>query len=74
VMGHGARSILVGVASGLAMALGATRLVSTMFFGLAAADAATFGEVAVIVAAVSVAACAVPALRLGALAAGAPRV
>ena len=65
VMGHGVRFVLVGLSAGMAIAFGVARLLSTMLFGLAATDAATFGEVAVAVAAVSVVACAMPALRAG---------
>ena len=53
VMGHGIRFILAGLVVGIAMAVGVTRLLSTMLFGLAATDAVTFGQVAVVVAAVS---------------------
>jgi putative ABC transport system permease protein len=67
VMGHGIRFVLIGVALGIAMAVGVTRLLSTMLFGLSATDAVTFGQVAVVVAAVSVLACAVPAARVGRL-------
>jgi hypothetical protein len=38
-----------------------------MLFGVAATDAATFGQVAAAVAAVSLAACAVPTARVGRL-------
>jgi hypothetical protein len=68
-MGHGIRFILVGLVAGIAMAFGVTRLLSTMLFGLASTDAATFGQVALIVAAVSVLASAVPTARIGTLAA-----
>ena len=47
------------------MAVAVTRLLSTMLFGFAATDATTFGQVAVVVAAVSVLACAVPTARAG---------
>jgi putative ABC transport system permease protein len=67
VMGEGIRFILVGLVSGIAMAIGLTRLLSTMLFGLAATDAVTFGQVAVVVAAVSALACAVPTARVGGL-------
>ena len=67
-MSHGVRFIAIGLASGIAMAAGVTRLLSTMLFGLAATDAVTFVQVAVLVAAVSILACAVPAARLGKLA------
>ena len=49
------------------MAVGVTRLLSTLLFGLAATDAVTFAQVAVVVAAASVLACAVPTTRVGRL-------
>ena len=64
VTGHQARFVLIGVAAGIGLALGATRLLSTVLFGLAATDAATFGQVAVVVAAVSLVACIVPTFRV----------
>ena len=67
VMGHGVRFILVGLMAGIVMAVGATRLLSTMLFGVAATDAATFIQVALVVAAVSLLACAVPTARVGRL-------
>jgi putative ABC transport system permease protein len=67
VMGHGIRFVFIGLVVGLALAAGATRLLSTMLFGVAATDAATFGQVAAAVAAVSLAACAVPTARVGRL-------
>jgi putative ABC transport system permease protein len=70
VIGHGIRFILIGLASGIAMAVGVTRLLSTMLFGSAATDAVTFGQVAAVVAAVSVIACAVPTARVGRLVVG----
>ena len=69
VMGDGTRFVLIGLAAGLAMAAGATRLLSATFFGVAATDAVTFGQVAAIVAAVSLLACAVPTALVGNLAA-----
>ena len=70
VMGHGIRFLLIGLASGIGMAIGVTRLLSTMLFGLAATDVVTFGQVAVVVAAVSALACAVPTARVGRLVVG----
>jgi predicted permease len=64
VMGHGLRYVVVGLAAGIVMAVGVTRLLSTMLFGLAATDAATFGQVAAAVAVVSVVACALPTVRV----------
>jgi hypothetical protein len=49
----------------MAMAAGVTRLLSTMLFGVAVTDSATFAQVAVVVAAVSLLACAVPTVRVG---------
>jgi hypothetical protein len=40
------------------------RWVSSMLFGVSATDAATFGQVAAVVVAVSAIACVLPALRL----------
>jgi hypothetical protein len=47
-----------------------TRLLSTTLFGLAATDAVTYVQVAVVVAAASVLACAVPTVRVRRLVAG----
>jgi hypothetical protein len=66
VMGHGIRFIVLGLVVGLAIAVGATQLLSAMLFGLTATDARTFAQVAMLVAAVSLLACAVPAARVGA--------
>jgi ABC-type antimicrobial peptide transport system permease subunit len=63
VMGEGARFIIIGLVSGLAMAMGLMRLVSTMLFGLSPGDVATFGQVSAVVAIVSLLACAVPTVR-----------
>jgi len=65
VVGHAARFVTLGLVAGFAMAVGAARLLSTTFFGVGATDAATFGEVAALVAAVSVLACAAPTVRAG---------
>jgi putative ABC transport system permease protein len=67
VMGHGVRFIFIGLAFGLVVAAGVTRLLSTMFFGMAPTDVVTFGQVAAAVAAISVLACAVPTARVGRL-------
>ena len=64
VMGDGIGFVLIGLVLGIGMALGVTRLLSTMLFGLAATDVVTFGQVAAVVAAVSVLACAVPTVRV----------
>ena len=63
IVGQGISFILFGLMSGIGMAAGVTRLLSTMLFGLTATDAATFGEVVAVVATVAVLACAVPTAR-----------
>jgi putative ABC transport system permease protein len=65
VISHGARFVCVGLAAGVAIALGVSRLLSTMLFGLAATDATTFGQVTLVVAVVSVLACALPTTKVG---------
>jgi putative ABC transport system permease protein len=67
VMGHGVSFIAIGLMAGVAMAVGATRLLSSMLFNVAPTDSATFVEVAAVVAAVSALACAVPTARVGGL-------
>jgi predicted permease len=65
VMGQGIGFVLAGLVMGLALAVGVTRLLSTMLFGLAATDMVTFAQVAASVAVASVVACALPAARIG---------
>jgi len=63
VITHGARMALMGVAIGLAAALGLTRLMSNLLFGVSAHDPWTFAGVATLLMAVAVAACYIPARR-----------
>ena len=65
VMSHGLRLVGIGVLVGLALAAGVTRLLSTLLFGLAPTDAATFIQVVAIVGAASVVACLMPTIRAG---------
>ena len=53
----------IGVVAGLAVAYGVTRLLSTLLFGVKAADPATFAAVAVMVAAIALLAAYIPARR-----------
>jgi len=62
-LGEGGRLVLAGLAAGGAAALGGARLLRGFLFGVGAADPATYGAVALLLAAVSLAACAVPAWR-----------
>ena len=63
ILGQGAKLALIGVAIGVAVALGLTRLMSDFIFGVSAHDPLTFAGVAVILVAVALAACYVPARR-----------
>ncbi len=65
LMGHGVRYVIIGLAAGVSMAAGVTRLLSSMLFGVLATDAVTFGQVVAVVAVVSVVACALPTIRVG---------
>jgi len=62
VVGNGARLIGAGIAIGIAASLALSRLVSTLLFGVTAADPAAAAAVAVL-AAVAVVACYLPAAR-----------
>jgi predicted permease len=63
ILGEGGRMALVGVVIGVAAALGLTRLMKGMLFGVSAADPFTFACVAILLAGVAVAACYIPARR-----------
>jgi putative ABC transport system permease protein len=54
---------LIGVAIGLAVAFGLTRLMSTLLYGVSASDPATFAGVAILLFAIALAACHIPARR-----------
>jgi putative ABC transport system permease protein len=63
VVGQGAALALIGVGVGLATALAVTRVLSSLLFGVSAADPYLFGGTAVILAAVAVLASYLPAKR-----------
>ena len=63
VVGHGFRLAVVGVALGIAGALGLTRLMTTLLFHVSATDPATFAIVALLFLLVALAASYVPARR-----------
>jgi ABC-type antimicrobial peptide transport system permease subunit len=63
VVGHGARLAVVGVAFGLAGALLLTRLMSSLLYGVGAADPFTYFVVAVVLVFVAVGASYIPARR-----------
>ena len=62
-MGEGARMTLVGVGLGLAAALGLTRLMTGLLYGVSAVDPLTFAVVAGVLIVVAMAACYIPAWR-----------
>jgi predicted permease len=63
VLGEGMRIALVGVAVGVVAALGLTRLLTQIIYGVSANDPLTFVGVAVLLTAVAVLACYLPARR-----------
>jgi predicted permease len=63
VIGQGAQMAFVGVALGMAAALGLTRLMSKMLFGVTPSDPLTFLAVAALLTAVALFACYIPARR-----------
>ena len=63
VFGKGLRLTLVGVVVGILAALAATRLISTMIYGVTPTDPMTFAAVAVFLVLVALLACYVPARR-----------
>jgi predicted permease len=63
ILGSGGRLAFAGVGVGLAAALGTTRLMTSMLYGVAATDPLTFAGVAVLLTLVALAACYIPARR-----------
>jgi predicted permease len=63
VLGDGTKMALVGVAIGVAAALGLTQLMASMLFAIAPTDPVTFAAVAALLSAVAVLACYIPARR-----------
>jgi ABC-type antimicrobial peptide transport system permease subunit len=63
VVGHGARVVGLGIALGVPAALLSARTLRGLLFGVAPADAATYGATAVLMLAIGLAASYVPARR-----------
>jgi putative ABC transport system permease protein len=63
ILGQGLRTILIGVAIGIAGALGLTRTVESLLFGVSATDPLTFGAVTLLLVGAAVLACYIPARR-----------
>jgi putative ABC transport system permease protein len=63
VVGQGMTVVVIGVIVGVAIALSATRLMSSLLFGVGAADPLTFAAVVILLAVTALMACALPAWR-----------
>jgi len=63
VVGHGVVITAIGIGAGLAAAVGLTRLMSSLLFGVTTTDPITFAAVSVVLAGVALGACFVPAMR-----------
>jgi putative ABC transport system permease protein len=63
ILGQGLRTILIGVAIGIAGALALTRTVESLLFGVTATDPLTFGGVTLLLLGAGLLACYIPARR-----------
>ncbi|HMY73785.1 MAG TPA: ABC transporter permease, partial [Blastocatellia bacterium] len=63
ILGQGMKLVLIGVALGLAGALGASRVLASLLFGVNATDGGTFAGVASLLVVVALVACYFPARR-----------
>jgi putative ABC transport system permease protein len=63
VLGQGVRLTMIGVAAGLTLALSLTRFLSSMLYGVSAADPITFASIALLFAGVALTASYLPARR-----------
>lgn len=63
ILGQGMRVVTVGVVVGVLSALGVTRLMSTLLFGVGAADTMTFVAASLLLLTVALLACLIPARR-----------
>jgi predicted permease len=63
VLGEGTRTAIIGIGAGLVAALGLTRLMSSVLYGVSETDPLTFLAVAAVLTLVALAACYIPARR-----------
>jgi predicted permease len=61
VVGQGSRLVVLGLASGLVLALGVSRLIGGLLFGIGATDPSTFAGLAILLGAIALLACYLPA-------------
>jgi putative ABC transport system permease protein len=63
ILGQGLRTVVVGVAIGIAGSLALTRFVASLLFGVTPADPLTFGAVTLLLVGAALLACYIPARR-----------
>jgi ABC-type antimicrobial peptide transport system permease subunit len=63
VVGQGMRVVAIGLVLGLLVALGVTRLIGALLYGVGTADVRTFGAVSLLLLGIALLACLVPAWR-----------
>jgi putative ABC transport system permease protein len=63
IVGHGARLLALGIAGGLAVAVGATRVLATLLYEVTPTDALTYVAVGVVIGVAGIVAAWIPALR-----------
>ena len=63
VVGEGFRLVAVGAVVGVVAALGLTRFMQTLLYGIGSADVVTYAGVALVLLVVALGACALPAFR-----------
>ncbi len=63
IVGQGSRLVVVGIALGVVFAIGLSRLLTSLLFGVGATDPLTFIVLALVLGSIALVACYVPARR-----------